>query len=599
MNEAPQLTHYRVDDLPLVLGLLMQMNLPQIFDREIRDHALHTGLSGGWMMTIWLAFILTQGDHTKYNVEDWVARHQEVIAQVTGQVIEPKQFNDNRLSSLLTRLSIDKLWERFEAALWQHAVEIYEICPASVGELVSAHVDSTTACGHHTPSENGLMQRGHSKDHRPDLAQLKLMTVAFHPHGHLAATQVVSGQRADDGLYWPIICRARAMLGQAGGLYVGDSKMAALATRGQIAQAGDYYLTIAPLTGEIAKALPDWIEAAVSGQQPTVDLRDETGRKIGCGYELERECKVELPLGPGGALREFVFRERVLIIRSEALLQSQASGLGKRLKHAIEELQKLTPEPGRGRRQYRDEESLQQAINQVIEKHRVAGLIEVEWQVEENREMRYVGRGRGGANRKQEAAITRRLQIKSVKRQKAAIAAHCKRLGWRVQLTNAPVTISLNQCVNHYRGNWRGERNYGRLKSEPAGIDPIYVHNDDQIIGLTRLLTLAARAESIIEWEVERGLKKEEKVMKGLYAGQPQKATATPTAVAMLKAISRSEITLTRSESEGQTHWHLTSLPQLLLDVLRYLHLPLTLYTGLGAKPVAENSVFDISIFGK
>jgi hypothetical protein len=40
-------------------------------------------------------------------------------------------------------------------------------------------------------------------------------------------------------------------------------------------------------------------------------------------------------------------------------------------------------------------------------------------------------------------------------------------------------------------------------------------------------------------------------------------------------------------------------LPDLLLDVLRYLHLPITLYTGLGIKPVAENSAFDISIYGK
>ena len=68
MNQAPKLTTYRLDDLPLVLGLLMQMNLPEIFDREIRDHDLHTGLSGGWMMTIWLAFIITRGDHTKYSV---------------------------------------------------------------------------------------------------------------------------------------------------------------------------------------------------------------------------------------------------------------------------------------------------------------------------------------------------------------------------------------------------------------------------------------------------------------------------------------------------------------------------------------------------
>ncbi|MBO0858661.1 MAG: hypothetical protein J2P21_09375, partial [Chloracidobacterium sp.] len=182
---------------------------------------------------------------------------------------------------------------------------------------------------------------------------------------------------------------------------------------------------------------------------------------------------------------------------------------------------------------------------------------------------------------------------------KAAIAAHCKRLGWQALLTNAPDTISLNACVNQYRANWRGERNYHRFKSEPIGIDPIYVRNDDQIKGLTRLLALAARAESIFEWEVERGLKSEEKMMKGLYAGQPQKATATPTAVAMLKAISREEITLNEIEFDQQTIWNLTPLPGLLVDVLRYLHLPETLYTGLGVKPIAEISDYDISIFGK
>jgi transposase len=286
-------------------------------------------------------------------------------------------------------------------------------------------------------------------------------------------------------------------------------------------------------------------------------------------------------------------------MRSDALAAQQAVGLDKRLDSAREELLALTPEPGRGHRQVRDEERLQPAIHQTLANHRVAGLLEVEWQVQERRQMRFVGRGRGGAHRERQEIITRRCQITSVTRDEAAIAAPVERLGWRVQLTNAPLTISLQSCVNHYRANWRGERNYHRLKSQPIGIDPIFVRNDDQLIGLTHLLTLAARVESLLEWEVARGLKSEAKEMKGLYAGQPQPATATPTAIALLQAITRSEITLTRWEYEGQTSWHLTPLPELLLDVLRYLHLPLTLYTGVVANSVAANSVFDISIFGK
>lgn len=42
-----------------------------------------------------------------------------------------------------------------------------------------------------------MMERGHGKDHRPDLAQLKLMTIAAHPFGQLVATEVVSGNTVD------------------------------------------------------------------------------------------------------------------------------------------------------------------------------------------------------------------------------------------------------------------------------------------------------------------------------------------------------------------------------------------------------------------
>jgi len=286
MNPTLQVTHARLDDLPLVFGMLMQMDVQGIYDSEIGDHGLHTGLSGGWMMVVWLAYILTQSDHTKYKVEEWVRRHEEVIGKITGQAINAGQFSDNRLGSLLTRLSGEARWERFEATLWSHEVEVYEICPIGIGGLLSAHVDSTTVSGY------GLSKGGPSRS-----------------HGHF------------------------------------------------------------------------------------------------------------------------------------------------------------------------------------------------------------------------------------------------------------------------------------------------------QISGLTHLLTLAARAESLLEWEVERGLLREEKKIKGLYAGQPQQATATPTAVVLLKAIARAEITLTHVTVDGKTFCRLSPLPELLLDILRYLHLPVTLYTDWHPDwhpaPTVDNSVFDPSFSRK
>lgn len=580
MNEAPKMTHIRLDAIPLLLGVLMQMGIPQIYDREIGNHGSHTGLSGGWMLTIWLAFILSQADHTKYKVEEWVARHQVLLTGLTLQIIRPSEFSDNRLSRVLSRLSKLERWERFEESLWQHSVEVYQLERPSVGGVYSAHVDTTTACGYHVPQEGGLMQWGHSKDHRPDLAQLKLVSVATHPHGHLAATQVVNGNAADDGLYLPIIARARVIFNRTGMLYVGDSKMAALKTRATIAHDEDYYLTVAPLTGETAQLLPEWIAAAVSGAQTTVRIYKGAGNFVGRGYEFERLCSTELPVGEDGELEPFTWEERVQVFRSTAHAAQQCKSLTRRLEEAKSALLALTPKPKPGCRQVRDEASLEEAISAKLKHHEVEGLLKVCWRVEQKVKSRYPGRGRPTASSQPEEVITRRCQITQVRRDQAAIAAKRERLGWRVQLTNAPAVVSLQTCVTHYRGNWCGERNYHRLKSQPIGIDTIFVRKDEQIAGLTYLLTLAARVESGIEFQVARGLKEENKQMKGLYSGLPQKTTPTPTAVALLAAIARSEITLTQIEGQGQMAFHLTPVPELLLEVLHYLNLPVSLYTG-------------------
>src|ERR1051326_693072 len=594
MNQTLQLTHTRVGDLPFLLGLLIKLDIPGIYDREIADHGLHTGLSGGWMLAIWIAFVLTESDHTKYKVEDWVERHADLLSPLTGQRIRAADFNDNRLGSLLARLSKPERWEPFEAALWQQSIAVYQILPTSVGDLHSAHCDSTTVSGYHQVHDDGVMQRGHSKDHRPDLAQLKLMTVAAHPSGQLVATQVVSGQTADDGLYLPLIARVRQVIGCVGVLYVGDSKMAALVTRAQIAHCGDYYLTVAPMKGEIAASLPAWIEAALSGAQQLTPVCKENGERIGRGYELSIERRAQLPTGAQGELETFSFSERVQVVQSEDLRAAQAKSLRDRLRKAQAEIKGLTPEPRQGRRQYHDEESFKAALEAVLKKHHVAGLIEVGWEMEEQRQRRLVGRGRAGAGRAEREIVTHRCQVTSLVLNRKAIFAAGRRLGWRVYLSNAPAEISLPTCVQHYRANWRGERNYNRLKGEPVGIDPIFVRQDDQITGLTHLLTLAVRIESLIEVQVARGLQKEGKEITGLYPGLPNKGTDHPTAVALLKAIDRKDVTLTRVELDGQPSVHLSPLPEWLPDVLRYLHLSPTLYADL-----QKNSAFDISIFGK
>ena len=175
------------------------------------------------------------------------------MGSTTGQAVTRVDFTDDRLEIVLRHLSDDTRWAAFESALNQQTVRVYDLATARV------HVDSTSASVYATVSEGGLFQFGHSKDDRPDLPQVKVMQAVLDPLGMPLATDVVSGERADDPLYMPCIERVQASVGRHGLLYVGDCKMASRETRARIAAAGDFYLCPLPqvqlAAGEFEAAL--------------------------------------------------------------------------------------------------------------------------------------------------------------------------------------------------------------------------------------------------------------------------------------------------------------------------------------------------------
>ena len=147
-------------------------------------------------------------------------------------------------------------------------------------------------------------------------------------------------------------------------------------------------------------------------------------------------------------------------------------------------------------------------------------------------------------------------------------------MGWQVQVTNAPAErLSLADSLLTYRGGWCVERLFHLFKDEPLGIRPLFVRRDDQIQGLTHLVTLALRVLMLFEVLVRRGQEQSGEKLKGLYPGQAKRVTDRPTAKRVLEAISRAQITLTQVESGDECRWHLKTLPKLVKQVLGYLGL--------------------------
>ncbi|GAC1470137.1 MAG: hypothetical protein NVSMB70_15230 [Chamaesiphon sp.] len=480
-------------------------------------------------------------------------------------------FGDDRLGRLLTRLSRDAVWEAIEAQLWAATVVVHEI------ELKGIRLDSTTSYGHHHRTEEGIMQFGVSKDHRPDLPQLKLMAAAAEPSGHLIASDVYPGQRADDPLYTPLIWRVRDILNRKGLLYTGDCQMSALEIRGDLVCHQDYYLTPLALTGKNSEAFEAWVSAAVDGSEPAT-LIWQAKTLLGAGYELERPQQVTLNQ------QELAWTERVLLVRSLSLVRTQQASLERRLEAATAELLALTPAPARGKRQIRKRLELEQRIEQILHSYHVLNLLEVTWEVQHKTRKRYQGRGRGSRSRPELETVQTRYVITAVHRLPPAITAASYRLGWRVLLTNAPIKLlSLEQAVCHYRGGWCLERDFHLLKDLPLGWSPLFVCKNDQIIGLTRLLTLALRLLTLVELQVRQVLQQNNTALAGLYEGQPKRLSKRPSGKRIFRAFARAEITLTKFETSQGIFYSLTPLPELLQNLLTYLHLPASLYTELAA----------------
>jgi transposase len=562
----------RVDDVALLIGQMVKMGLPEVLDRHIPRHWTQRGLSWGWTAVIWLAYILTEGDHRKVSVETYLKGMHHTLSHLTAQVIKPLDFSDDRLSHLLKHLSKPAYWHQIEHDLNARSIAVYDLSQDVI------RCDATTVSGDHEVTAGGLFQFGHSKDD-PTRPQIKIMMGSLDPLGMPLATDVVSGERADDGLYLPIIERIRTGLQTPGLLFVGDCKMSALDTRAYLARHQDWYLSPLPLTGATADAIDAWITTGVrkgeTGALERIWRINERGHEVLAaeGYEFERTC--------GAPDSDVAWRERVLVVRSPLHANQQAAGLDTRLHHAETQLMALTPPRGRGKRQITDAARLMEAIDHVLTAHRVDGLLRVAWEKQVEQTTQYVGRGRGAVHRKKRVIEKMRYHITQITRQEDRIAALRQRFGWKAFVTNAgPQRRSLQEAVLCYRNEYRVERIFNRLKSR-VHIAPLFVKLNEQIEGLTYLLTLGVRVLTVTEFVLRRSLEIAQASLPDLHPENKHKRTDTPTAERVLRAFAGISLTIIKTAAGEDLLRRLTPLSELQADILQRLGLGVMLYRQL------------------
>src|SRR6266705_3988454 len=473
MTEQLTVTTERVDDLPILLRQSHDMGIAALLDEYFKPHGNWEGMSLGWTAAIWLTHILSQGDHRMNQVQGWVAHRPQTLHVCTGQQVQDRWWSDDRLALVLDALAQPEAWQRFETALNQRMIRVYQLQPQRV------RLDSTTASGYWTVWEAGLFQLGHRKDHRPDLPQLKVMLSALDPLGLPVATQVVSGERADDLLYIPAIEQVSHSLNEHGLLYVGDCKMAALETRAFLEAQQDYYLC--PLASKhLPEAvLDEYLQPVWAGEQALTPVWRE--REAGQTELIAEGYEQSVTLSTAVKGKHITWTERHLIVRSIKLAKAATEALQARLAKAQAEVGDLN-EHKQGKQRYQDVVSLQQAAQAILKRHRVDGLLKVT--IREQAEERWV---RAYGNRPAGVRVERALSVRS-QVDTLAVQEAIRWLGWRVYATNqAREALPLEQAVLAYREEYLVERGFGRLKGKPLSLSPMYVQSDQRATGLIRL----------------------------------------------------------------------------------------------------------------
>lgn len=508
----------RVDDIPLLLAQLSKMGVASLLDEHFPVHGNWQGLSLGEVAVVWLASILSEGDHRLSVVQGWAAGLLMTLRVCLGRPsLRALDVSDDRLGLVLERLGgEDTAWENYEHAQNARLLRVYDLQARRV------RLDSTTAKSYVGVSEDGLFQFGHSKEHRPDVPQLKISQSTLDPLGLPLSTTVVSGEQADDPLYVPEIRRVQATLGQRGVLYVGDCKMAALATRAYLAGSADHY--VCPLSG--VQMPPEALQAVLapvwSGAQtltpvyraPATDA--DTPERIANGFA----STVTLTSAEGAT-----WIEQRLVVQSLQHAAAQQARLDQRLHHAERDLAALN-QRGRGRKQ-RDESQTRAAVEAILQRHQVTGLLRIDLAVETHTTHTRAYRDRPARE------VTAVNVAVTTRRDPDAYAQTVRTLGWRVFASN-DLALTVSEAVLAYREQYLIERGFNRLRGRSLGLTPLYLSSTTRIQGLVRLLAIALRVLCLVEFTVRNALQIKGETLDHLYAGNPKRATARPTTEMML-----------------------------------------------------------------
>ncbi len=574
-----ELISLEVDELPLLHHIISELGIKKSIDGVIVEHGNWCGQSIGSIVEFWLCYILSECDHRLQNVEEW-SESRLALLSVLGDSgsISSLDFTDDKLGLILEKLGNTASWGRIEGKINENCLSVYRL--SDDRELATFRLDAAPMQSHGEVEVGGLLQYGHHK-HHADLPQFKVKLCTLdnelnhfaYPITHLT----VSGNTSDDSLYIPIIKQSKSVLSgikgyEQGNLYVGDSKMGAIGTRGYVHAGSDYYLCPLSLVQLSQKERQKMIKASDKSLYKEV-FRQEGEEKVKLATGFETIQVLDYPLD-GVNLR---WSERRLFVHSTNYARSQQQAFDNRLTKIITQLEDL-PVRKQGKTNLESLEAYQLAIDKLLKDNDLEAILEVKVECSET-----IKSLRAYNKKPARTEITKTFLVTTSKNE-AAIEEYKILLGWQVYATNAPQSLlSFEKCVLKYRHQSNIENSFDDLRNKVAHLVPIYLHKDERIKGLVNLLLLALKVCAVLEYKIAEALSKKDEQLYHIYEGNPKRGSKRPSSKRILKAFDGITIAIVFVDYKIQIAI-MTNLEQQQLKILQLLNIEKEIYTNLAHK---------------
>ena len=96
-----------VEDLPILIAKLERMKVRELADQHFRLHGNWQGCSLGTVVTVWLAYILSEGDHRLSHLQEWVKGREKTLSACLKTNVRAEDFSDDRLGIILDMFGND------------------------------------------------------------------------------------------------------------------------------------------------------------------------------------------------------------------------------------------------------------------------------------------------------------------------------------------------------------------------------------------------------------------------------------------------------------------------------------------------------------